>query len=97
MVETAADRAAFVADFGVSAVYNSTNITVLIQAKHDLSAGFELNGTELQTTDFIIEAPAEYLSGVKPQQTITVESVDYRIIAVEQDAMGWIELICEKA
>lgn len=95
MVESAADRLCFVQDFGVSATYGGNNIKVLIQAKHDLSSGFELNGTELQTTDFIIEAPAESLVGIKPGDIIIVGSVDYVAIAIEQDAMGWVEVVSE--
>ena len=101
MIETAADRAAFVADFGVAATWtkvdtSTASITVLIGAKHDLSAGFEVDGTELQTTDYIIEAPLESLTGVLPGETITIGASQYVILTVEPDAEGWIELRTEK-
>lgn len=100
-VESAADRAAFVADFGVAATWTkvsaaTASLTVLIQAKHDLSAGFELNGTELLTTDYIIEAPESDLSGVVQGETITIGTTVYRIIAATPDGTGWMELITEK-
>lgn len=100
-VESATDRAAFVADFGQTAVWTKSDastaaLTVLIQTKHDLSSGFELNGTELQTTDYIIEAPSSDLGGVKPTETITTGGVVYAIVAVMEDGMGWTELLAEK-
>lgn len=101
MVESASDRAAFVADFGQAATWTKADastvaLTVLIQAKHDLSAGFELNGTELQTTDYIIEAPASDLVGIQPSETITTGGVTYVVIAVMPDSIGWMELLAER-
>ena len=100
MIETTADRAAFVVDFGVTATWTKSDattasLTVLIGAKHDLSAGFEVDGTELQTTDYIIEAPIESLPGVLPGETITIGSNQYVILTVEPDAEGWVELRTE--
>ena len=100
-VETAADRAALVADFGVAAVWtksdaSTASLTVLIDAKHDMTSGFAVDGTELQTTDYIIEAPASDLVGVVPGETITIDSSVYVIMSVEPDAQGWMELRAEK-
>lgn len=92
MVESAADRLAFLADFGVSATYGGNNTKVLIQAKHDLSAIFD----GPQTTDYLIEAPAESVAGVVRGHTIAIGGINYTIVAVMPDGTGWVEMLAEK-
>lgn len=88
-VETASDRAAFVADFGVS-VTGSATFTAIFDHQY------------LDSLDIVGEKPVLTAAYVSPVTTlsygdaITVEGTNYTVIRVEHDGTGWALIILEE-
>ena len=88
-VETASDRAAYLADWGVS-VTGDASFTAIYD--HEF----------IESQDIIGERPvlvAPYRSPVSSLvygDSLTVDSTSYNVIRVESDGTGWCQVILEE-
>lgn len=97
-VETAADRAHFLADFGVSVVYDAAGgpetITGILDAAF-VAAG-EIGSTSIATHEATLTVRAEDLpDGAAPGDTAMVDGTAYRVREIQPDGTGMAFVLLE--
>jgi hypothetical protein len=90
MLETAADRAAYVADFGVP-VTGAASFNAIFDNEY-VEIG-DINGTR----PVLSAAYVSPVSTLAVGDALTVSGINYTVIRVESDATGWAVIVLEKA
>jgi len=89
MLETAADRAAYLADFGVS-VTGAANFNAIFN--HEYVDFGEVVGKKPLLTAAYVSPVSTLANGA----VITVNSTPYQVIRIEDDSTGWCSIFIEK-
>lgn len=87
--ETAADRAAFLADFGVS-VTGAASFTAIYD--HEYVEFGDITGEKpILTAPYVAPVPA-----LAAGNALTVENTSYQVVRIEKDGTGWCVIILEE-
>lgn len=88
-IETDADRAAFLADFGVS-VTGAASFRAIYD--HEYVEFADVAGNKP-----ILAAPYADVSNLVYGNALTIDSTDYTVVRVENDGTGWAVVVLEES
>ena len=92
-LESAADRAAYLSSFGVSALWTkSTGATATVAVVYHPI----YSDAGASVAEWIAQTSAEAMSAVKLRETLTIDGTLYTITDIRPDGAGWIELQLDK-
>jgi len=92
-VETDIERAALLADFGVTVTIDGSSITAIFEHDHSpVDAGGEVQFSIQQA---MIMCKTSDVSGFAEGQTATIDSSDYVITDIQPDGQGMTMLVLE--
>ena len=94
-VESDADRAVFLssADFGISATWNSTSFDVLFLNSYELLTIFEIQIEASNVSAYVKDSD---ISGLARGETVSINSVAYKVRDIQPDGTGMTILVLSK-